>query len=315
MKQGKISKGIIESLNISTHKGVIKKPVFQAAIDETGIQQDAHSGQWHRQVSLLDSESIADFSEKFKKTVIPGEFAENITTKGIDFKEVCLFDSFKINDVELIVTQIGKECHGNTCEIFKKTGACIMPKKGIFTKVFKTGTIKTNHEIKHIHRILQFHIITLSDRASSGVYQDKSGLIVSAFVNDFFKEKPYHINICHTIIPDSKKLFKKALKLAVIKNCDVIISTGSTGIGPKDIAPDVVLDFADRIIPGVMEFIRNKYGEKYPNALLSRSIAALAGTTLIFTLPGSVKAVKEYLKEIFKSLEHSLFMIQGIDIH
>ncbi len=79
--------------------------------------------------------------------------------------------------------------------------------------------------------------------------------------------------------------------------------------------PDVVSSMANRIIPGIMEHIRMKYGEKNPKALLSRSIVGLIGRSLVYTLPGSVKAVKEYMEEILKTLEHCIFMVRGIDVH
>ena len=96
---------------------------------------------------------------------------------------------------------------------------------------------------------------------------------------------------------------------------DVLFTTGGTGIGPRDITPDVVIPLLDREIPGIMEFIRVKHGERLPSALLSRSVAGTIGEMLIYTLPGSVKAVREYTEEILRTLPHSLHMIKGIDAH
>jgi molybdenum cofactor synthesis domain-containing protein len=96
---------------------------------------------------------------------------------------------------------------------------------------------------------------------------------------------------------------------------DLIITTGGTGIGPRDITPDVVRPLLTREIPGVMEHIRVKYGMENPKALLSRAVAGAAGKTLVYTLPGSVKAVHEYMTEIIKTLEHTFYMLYGIDVH
>ncbi len=96
---------------------------------------------------------------------------------------------------------------------------------------------------------------------------------------------------------------------------DVIFTCGSTGVGPRDIAPETVESVSEKTIPGIMENIRIKYGKDRPSVLLSRSVAAIAATTQIYTLPGSVRAVEEYLAEILKTLDHAILMIHGIDAH
>ena len=108
---------------------------------------------------------------------------------------------------------------------------------------------------------------------------------------------------------------EKELHLAVEENYDVIYTTGSTGIGPRDVAPEIIKNFMDLEIPGIMDLIRMKYGAEKPNALLSRSVAGVKNKTLIFSLPGSTKAVNEYLLEIHKILLHSFLMLHGIDSH
>ena len=96
---------------------------------------------------------------------------------------------------------------------------------------------------------------------------------------------------------------------------DVIFTLGSTGVGPRDIAPETVSSLCEKIIPGIMENIRIKYGANKPSVFLRRSVAAVSGTTQVYTLPGSVKAVQEYLEEILKTLEHTVFMMHGLDTH
>jgi len=108
-----------------------------------------------------------------------------------------------------------------------------------------------------------------------------------------------------------EKLLKEARKDQV----DIIITTGGTGIGPRDITPDVVKPFIDKEIPGIMELIRFKYGSVKPNALISRAIAGVMSGTLIYTLPGSVKAVEEYMTEITPTLRHSIYMLHNLDAH
>ena len=135
------------SVNISEKKGVIKNPVDEIVITEKGVENDAHAGDWHRQVSLLAKESIDKFEEVLGRKLEFGEFAENITTEGITLFTMKPGDKLKIADVELEVTQIGKKCHGDGCAIFSQVGKCVMPKEGIFAKVLKTGKIKPGDEI------------------------------------------------------------------------------------------------------------------------------------------------------------------------
>lgn len=138
------------SVNISEEKGVIKKPVDQIILNEKGVENDAHAGDWHRQVSLLAKESIDKFEEVLGRKLSFGEFAENITTEGITLYTMKPGDRLNIADVELEVTQIGKKCHGEGCAIFSQVGKCVMPKEGIFAKVLKTGTIKPGDEIIYL---------------------------------------------------------------------------------------------------------------------------------------------------------------------
>jgi molybdopterin adenylyltransferase len=100
------------SVNISKEKGTIKQPVSSILLDHNGVRQDAHSGPWHRQVSMLGSESVKRFSLEANRKIDFGEFAENITTSGIELKNTMPLDRFMNDTIELEVTQIGKKCHG-----------------------------------------------------------------------------------------------------------------------------------------------------------------------------------------------------------
>ena len=137
------------SVNISEQKGVIKKPVDEIKLNDKGVVNDAHAGDWHRQVSLLAKESIDKFEEILGRKLDFGEFAENITTEGITLFTMQPGDKLYIADTELEVTQIGKKCHGNGCAIFSQVGKCVMPKEGIFAKVIKSGTIKSGDSISY----------------------------------------------------------------------------------------------------------------------------------------------------------------------
>ncbi len=130
----------IVSLNISVKKGTPKTPIEKIVLRENhGIESDAHAGDWHRQVSLLAMEDVEWMQEKMD-TIKPGDFAENITTRGIELASLPIGTRLTIDDVELEVTQIGKKCH-HGCAIYQKVGDCIMPRRGIFAKVLEGGEI------------------------------------------------------------------------------------------------------------------------------------------------------------------------------
>ncbi len=140
--------GKVVAINTSDKKGMRKKTIKEAAIKiDYGIEGDAHaSSEWHRQVSLLALESIKKMQAMGLK-VKPGDFAENITTKGINLPELPIGTKMKVGEVELEVSQIGKECH-TRCAIYYQAGDCVMPKEGIFVKVIKGGKIKEGDKIK-----------------------------------------------------------------------------------------------------------------------------------------------------------------------
>lgn len=137
----------VVSINISEKKGVIKTPIDKASLKvDHGIVGDAHASNWHRQISLLAVESIDKMKEKGFLELKFGDFAENITTEGIDVYKLPVGQRLKIGECELEVTQIGKKCHGG-CEIKKKTGDCVMPREGIFVKVISEGSIYVGDKI------------------------------------------------------------------------------------------------------------------------------------------------------------------------
>ena len=136
------------SINISDTKGVRKKPVAEADIrTDYGIEGDAHSSSsWHRQVSLLALESIRKMQE-MGLNVHPGDFAENITTEGIDLLSLPVGTRIQIGDAIIgEVSQIGKECH-TRCAIYYQAGDCVMPKEGIFIKVIHGGIIRKGDDV------------------------------------------------------------------------------------------------------------------------------------------------------------------------
>ena len=132
--------GNIIAVCISEQKGTQKKNVGSAKfVEDWGIENDAHAGHWHRQVSLLSHDRVEEFGARGAQ-VEDGAFGENLVVAGFDFKTMPIGTRFKCNDVVLELTQVGKQCHAH-CEIYKVMGDCIMPREGVFTKVLHGGTI------------------------------------------------------------------------------------------------------------------------------------------------------------------------------
>ena len=139
-------KGKVLAVNVSLNKGERKKAVPEATLlVEHGIEGDAHAGDWHRQVSLLAMESIAKM-QALGLDVGEGDFAENITTQGVDLVHLPIGSRFTLGETLLEVTQIGKECH-TRCAIFYQAGDCVMPKEGIFARVITGGVVRPGDDI------------------------------------------------------------------------------------------------------------------------------------------------------------------------
>jgi len=145
------TKGRIKAISVSKERGTKKVNVPEAELRaDFGIIGDAHSGNWHRQISLLAAESIDKMTAKGAK-VSPGDFAENITTEGLNLHELPVGSKLKLGQsVELEITQFGKKCHSR-CEIFEQVGDCIMPREGVFARVTKAGAISVGGVIEVIN--------------------------------------------------------------------------------------------------------------------------------------------------------------------
>lgn len=140
--------GVVIAVSISERKGTRKSNMDQVELEEDhGLSGDAHAGPGHRQVSLLALESIEKMRRK-GLDVSPGDFAENITIQGIDLVRLPLGSQLRIGEeVLLILTQIGKECH-NRCAIYYQAGECVMPIEGIFARVARGGLIRPGDQVK-----------------------------------------------------------------------------------------------------------------------------------------------------------------------
>lgn len=143
--------GKIIAVCVSEKKGTQKKNVGSARLlEDWGLENDAHAGKWHRQVSLLSHEKVEEFRARGAE-VADGAFGENLVVSGIDFRSLPAGTRFSCGDVVLEMTQIGKECHSH-CAIYQAMGECVMPREGVFAKVLRGGVIAVGDELRIAER-------------------------------------------------------------------------------------------------------------------------------------------------------------------
>lgn len=302
--------GIVMEICISKQRGTRKQPISSAQLkSDYGIVGDAHAGNWHRQVSLLQQEKIDAFQEK-GVTVTPGVFGENLVVSGIDFRSLPVGTLLRCGDVLLEMTQIGKECHTH-CAIYHQTGDCIMPREGVFAKVLQGGTIAVGDamhiEQREIPMPWQAAVITLSDKGAAGQREDQSGPAVA----ERLRQNGYMV-IEQLLLPDDRmRLERELIRLCDQRQPDLILTTGGTGFSARDITPEATLAIAERQIPGIAEAIRAASMQITKRAMLSRAVSVIRGKTLIINLPGSPKACMESMDVFIETIPHGLDLLRG----
>lgn len=268
----------------------------------------------HNQVIEVDDVSAS--LDKVSKKVIFFEHElpkiENIGTvlRKMSIGTVVIVDSFNQNNFKPLDSISGAEnkLTIHKSEEFGEQKSHICQPEGFLT--FYIG-----QTLKHQEKIYNIKVVTLSDRAYRGIYEDKSGPRAVEMIKHYFKKLDKNLDIDAVIIPDNKEDFIDIIVETRDNKWDVLITTGGTGIGKRDITVETLESFIGKEIPGIMEMIRIKFGQNNPKALLSRGIAGVMNETLVYTLPGSVKAVDEYLSEIFQTLDHLFYMLNGVDNH
>lgn len=299
--------GTIKAVCISEKKGTAKRNVATSVVIENhGLENDAHAGNWHRQVSLLSYEAVEAFRARGAK-VEDGAFGENLLVEGFDFKTYPVGTVFQCNDVVLEITQIGKQCHSE-CEIFHQVGDCIMPREGVFAKVLHGGTVCVGDELllKDKEKF-RAGVITASDKGSRGEREDLSGPAIC----EMLSENGYEI-VRTAVLPDEEDLlYDEIVRFCDEDQVDVLFTTGGTGFSPRDCTPEATMRAATKNAPGIAEAIRQYSLGITPRAMLSRAASVMRNKTLIINLPGSVKAVKESLTFILPTLAHGIEIMRG----
>lgn len=302
--------GKIIGICISDRRGIQKREVEEAQIEKGwGIKGDAHGGNWHRQISLLAYEKIEAFKERGIELNF-GAFGENLIVEGFDLRNLPVGTRFRIGDVLLELTQIGKECHSH-CEIFKKMGDCIMPREGVFTEVITGGKIKKGDEVEMIppqkDRPFTAAVITLSDKGSKGERDDKSGPLIAKML----EEAGYEVKETLLLADEQKALEYQLCRMADQRQINVIFTTGGTGFSERDRTPEATIAVCDRMADGIADGIRNYSMQITGRAMFSRAVSGIRKKTLIINLPGSPKAVQESLEFLLRDLGHGLGVLRG----
>ncbi len=336
--------GEIVAVCMSAERGVQKRPVNEIElVAGHGIRGDGHAGHWHRQVSLLALES-ADKLRGRGIEIGPGDFAENVLTRGVDVAHLPIGTRLQAGgDAVLEVTQIGKECHEG-CAIRQITGDCVMPREGVFCRVLAPGILRPGDEIlvlAHQHEAAQVTMQESKDgaarRTSPGASRDvtrevspqgppyPTALVVLSDSRSSGQRRDEVIPTCRThlegsvlalvaseVIPDDPATIQTTLQ-QFIERVDIalILTSGGTGFAPRDHTPEATRAVIDREAPGLAELLRLRGLEHTPHAMLSRGVAGIARNTLIINLPGSPKAVREGLDTLLPILPHTLETLRG----
>jgi len=295
--------GKIIAVCISEAKGTQKQNIETCLLKcDWGLENDAHGGNWHRQVSLLSYDKVKKFNQ-CGASVSHGDFGENLLVEGMDLAKLPLGTLLKCGAALLEITQIGKECHSK-CQIYHKMGDCIMPREGIFAKVIQEGQVSIGDKVEIT---LSAAVVTLSDKRAMGQRTDESGNILVEMLAD-----AGYVVKSQILLPDEHLEIEKTLKeLSDNAKVQLILTTGGTGLSPRDVTPEATLAVAERVVPGIGEAMR-AYSMKFtPKAMLSRGVAVVRRRTLIVNLPGSPKAVREILEYILPTLKHGIEILCG----
>ncbi|MDY2964748.1 MAG: molybdopterin-binding protein [Megasphaera massiliensis] len=302
--------GKIQAICSSDVRGIAKSVIPEGRFKvDWGLEGDAHAGHWHRQVSLLGLESIEDFRRRGGNVEF-GAFGENLVVDGFIFSKLPVGTLLRCGDVLLEITQIGKACHSH-CAVYEAVGDCIMPREGVFAKVLEGGVIHPGDEMVEVERgekrPYQAAVITLSDKGSQELRQDESGPVIVKRL----EQEGYDV-VETILLPDGRDELEQHLRrLADQRQVDLILTTGGTGFGQRDVTPEATIAVADRQVPGIAEAIRAASMKVTQRAMLSRAVSVIRKKTLIINLPGSPKACQECMDVFLETIPHGLDLLRG----
>jgi len=301
--------GHLISVNLGKARGVPKHPVNKGTlIPEWGLEGDAHGGDWDRQISLFPIEAMALVPKIIRKTFEENAYSENLTIEGIPPEKLGHGTILTIGNTRIKILEIGKE----TFEPPESGRPYIISREGRFGRVVKGGTVKPGDLVEVVDEgtldpeAPRVVLVTLSDKGAKGEREDISG----RFLN-WYATRMGAAVLSSVIIPDEKNIIKETLVKGVEAKADLILTTGGTGLAPRDVTPDATLEVIDREVPGFAEAMRAESLKNTPHAMVSRAVSGIAEKTLIINLPGSPKAVAECMEVIFPALRHAIDKLRG----
>lgn len=223
---------------------------------------------------------------------------------------LCIYDLTKIVEPEMTISDVHlvrKE--GGKSGVWTPSGRALAQTQTVMptTIEVKAETAKSNKPAVTLHNV-SASVLTISDRGSKGLSEDTSG----PAIREWMQARAMDVRNSK-IIPDEKMLIQANIKTLVSEGCRLIVTSGGTGLSPRDVTPESVLEIADREITGFGEVLRAKGAEFTPMSYLSRSMAAQIGNSIVICLPGSKKAVLEGLSILEKLLPHALHIANGGD--
>ena len=310
MAEGYRESGTVVAVCTSDRKGQKKATGAITLVRGHGIAGDFHAGTWHRQVSLLEKEKIDGMREK-GLDLDDGAFGENIITHGIDLHGLAMGRRLRVGEDAVVrLTQRGKECHVR-CPIYYAAGECIMPTEGIFARVVRGGSLRAGDRIAADPALdaLRFAVLTLSDKGSRGERVDSSGPLAVELLQ---KALGGHLVVLEVLPDDREAIERRLAQLADDEICDLVVTTGGTGLSPRDVTPEATMAVGDRVIPGMAEAMRAEGLRHTPHAMLSRAVCVQRGHAIIVNLSGSPKAVREQLDVLLPALPHAIATAAGI---
>ncbi len=302
-------KGTILAVCASARRG--QKALVQGALLQAGhgMAADFHGGTWHRQISLLPAEQIQRITARGLQ-LPPGAFGENLITEGIDLQRLAVGQCLRVGRRAVLqITQLGKECH-TPCEIFRAVGECIMPRFGVFCRVRRGGEVSAGDAVRSAPELdaPRYAVLTLSDRRSRGEGQDLAGPEASRLLEQLLGVPP----VCAPVLPDHRPAIEQELiRLCDEELCDLVVTTGGTGLSPRDVTPEATLAVIQRQVPGMAEAMRAVGLAHTPHAMLSRAVCGQRGQALIVNLSGSPRAVRQQLAALLPALPHALQTASG----
>ena len=304
--------GEIVAVCCAASKGA-KQPVERGTLRAGhGLEGDVHAGTWHRQISLLAEEHIEDMRRRGDLELPPGTFGENLICRGLDLTALETGRRLRLGEGAVIqLTQRGKECH-TPCKIFHRVGECIMPTLGMFARVRRGGEVAVGCEVATDEALdrQRCAVITLSDRSAAGAREDTSGATVCELLERGMERA---LLMARTVLPDDRAAIEgELIRLCDEEVVDLVVTTGGTGLSPRDVTPEATLAVADRQIPGMAEAMRAAGLAHTPRAMLSRAVCAMRGQSIIVNLSGSPKAVREQLSVLLPVLPHALETATGV---